>query len=168
MQPDIATRVADALTEKPVSALEDIAALAGSTVADVVRHLPEGEATCVPGSHFVDVMQAMRKWGEITMVVNTGNVILEAKAPMPDGSVGRGFYNLKGKPIGGHLKYEACNIIAFVSRSFMGAPTHSVHFYADDGSCMFKVYLGRDADRNFLPGQEDAFIALRNTLNEAG
>ena len=164
MSAEIASRVAAALSEKPVAALEDIAKLAETRVADVVRHLPEGEAVCVPGELFVEAMQDMKTWGEITFIVNTGDVILEAKAPLPDGSMGRGFYNLHGKPIGGHLKAEACEFIAFVSRKFMGVDTHSVQFYSESGDCMFKVYLGRDEERNFLPGQVDAFVALRDRL----
>ncbi len=164
MSDDIGARVAAALEEKPVAALEDIAATAGTSVIDVVRNLPEGEATCVDGSHFVEAMQAMRDWGEITLIVNTGDVILEGKAPMPDGSLAHGYYNLKGKPIGGHLKADACEMVAFVSRKFMGSDTHSVQFYSKAGNCMFKVYLGRDAERNFLPGQVDAFKALRDRL----
>lgn len=167
MQPDLSDRIAKALAETPMTALEDIAASANSTVADVVRHLPDGQSICVPGEFFVEAMQAMKDWGEITFIVNTGSVIFEGKAPLPDGSVARGFYNLHGKPLGGHLKYEACEMIAFVSRDFMGKQTHSVQFYDTDGACMFKIYLGRDADRNFLPGQEDAFCALRDKLNEA-
>lgn len=164
MSDDIAVRVANALSEKPMAALEDIAKLAKTRVSDVVRNLPEGEAICVDGSHFVDAMQDMRSWGDITFIVNTGNVILEAKGEIPDGKLGHGYYNLHGKPIGGHLKASACELVAFVSRKFMGADTHSVQFYGDDGTCMFKVYLGRDAERNFLPGQVDAFAALRDRL----
>ena len=109
-------------------------------------------------------MQDMRTWGEITFIVNTGNVVFEAKGDIPDGKMGRGYYNLHGKPIGGHLKADACELIAFVSRKFMGSDTHSVQFYANDGSCMFKIYLGRDAERNFLAGQVDAFFGSARTV----
>lgn len=164
MSTEIAERVASALAEKPVSALEDIAKLAGTSVSDVVRNLPAGEAAIVEGGAFVDVMQDIKTWGEITMIVNTGDVIMEGKAPMPDGSVAHGYYNLHGKPLGGHLKVDACEFIAFVSRKFMGKDTHSIQFYSTSGDCMFKVYLGRDENRAFLPGQVDAFLALRDRL----
>ena len=166
MSDDLAERIAAAQKENPMSSLEDIASHAGVRVSDVVRTLPEGEAICIDGSHFVAAMQDMRTWGEITFIVNTGNVVFEAKGDIPDGKMGRGYYNLHGKPIGGHLKADACELIAFVSRKFMGSDTHSVQFYADDGSCMFKIYLGRDAERNFLAGQVDAFSALRDRLSD--
>ncbi|WP_319530450.1 heme utilization cystosolic carrier protein HutX [uncultured Cohaesibacter sp.] len=164
MSEEISARVAAALAEKPTSALEDIAKRANVRVIDVVRNLPDGEAHCVDGEHFVDVMQSMRNWGDITFIVNTGTVIFEAKGQIPDGSLGHGYYNLHGKPIGGHLKADACELIAFVSRTFMNSETHSVQFYAKDGTCMFKVYLGRDEDRNILPGQVDAFKTLRDRI----
>lgn len=167
MTDTIAAQVAAALAEKPMSALEDIASMAGTTVAGVVRNLPEGEAVLAGGQHFVAAMQDMKDWGEVTLIVNTGDVILEVKAPLPDGSLGRGFYNLHGKPAGGHLKADACDFVAFVSRKFMGKDTHSVQFYGKNGPCMFKVYLGRGADRDILPGQAEAFKALRTRLTAA-
>lgn len=161
---DLATRISDVMKDAPATALEEIADKAGCSVAEVVRHLPAGEATCLPGRHFVEVMQDIRNWGEITFIVNTGDVILEAKAPLGDGSLGHGFYNLHGKPISGHLRADACEMIAFVSRSFMGRATHSVQFYNQTGGCMFKIYLGRDDKKNFLTGQEQAFANLRHRL----
>ncbi|MCO6383841.1 heme utilization cystosolic carrier protein HutX [Oceanicola sp. 502str15] len=161
------TPLATAFAEKPMAPLEEIAATAGVTVAEVLRALPDGEAVCIAGSHFVEVMQAMRDWGEVTTIVNTGDVVLEVKAPIPDGSVARGYYNLSGKPLHGHLKLEACETIAFVSREMFGRLGHSVQFYSHAGNCMFKVYLGRDEARNFLPGQEAAFTALRARLSAA-
>ncbi len=166
MSNDLAARIIAVQEENPMHSLEDIARLAEARVSDVVRNLPEGEAICIDGRHFVEAMQDMRNWGEITFIVNTGNVVFEARGEIPDGKIGRGYYNLHGKPIGGHLKAEACELIAFVSRKFMGSDTHSVQFYADDGSCMFKIYLGRDAERNFLSGQVKAFESLRDRLAE--
>ena len=156
--------LATAIAEMPMAPLEEIARKAGTSVADVLQSSPKGTATCISGSHFIEVMQAMRSWGEVTFIVNTGNVVLEVKAPIPDGTEGRGYYNLSGKPLHGHLKLDACETIAFVSREMMGRLGHSVQFYAFDGSCMFKIYLGRDNAGAFLPGQEQAFAALRDQM----
>ncbi|MBY6049789.1 heme utilization cystosolic carrier protein HutX [Vannielia litorea] len=158
------TTLAAAFAEKPMAPLEDIARMAGTSVAEVLHNLPGGEATCIAGTHFIEVMQEMRSWGEVTFIVNTGDVVLEVKAPIPDGSEGRGYYNLSGKPLHGHLKIDACETIAFVSREMMGRLGHSVQFYSFDGNCMFKVYLGRDENRAFLPGQEAAFAKLRDRM----
>lgn len=157
-------RVRAALAEQPKAALERIADAAGVTVAEVVRHLPEGEAVCIDGAHFVEVMGDLTDWGAVTLIVNTGDVVLEARGEIPAGSLGRGYYNLHGKPIGGHLKADACGMIAFVSRELFSAMTHSIQFYAKAGHCMFKVYLGRDENRAMRPEQIERFVALRDRL----
>ncbi len=41
-------------------------------------------------------------------------------------------------------------------------------FYSRDGHCMFKVYLGRDAERQLIPAQVERFLALRERLAAAG
>lgn len=158
--------IAQALAATPHAALEDIAKAAGTTPLEVLYALPEGEVTVFPGRLMVEVLDEMASWGEITLVVNTGPVILEAKAPLQGGSVGQGMYNFKGKPIGGHLKIEACTRVAFVRRKLFGTETRSVQFYDTEGGCMFKVYLGRDAQRQMLPGQIAAFDALEARLLE--
>lgn len=55
---------------------------------------------------------AMTGWGEATLVVNTGDVVLEARGELPAGQLAHGWYNLHGKPIGGHLKADRCKLIA--------------------------------------------------------
>ncbi|MBK5927691.1 heme utilization cystosolic carrier protein HutX [Rhodobaculum claviforme] len=159
-----AAAIRAALAATPEAALEDIAAAAGVPPGAVLDHLPAGEVTLVPGAAFVDVMRDLAGWGEVTVVLNTGPVILEAKGAVPLGRLGHGFYNLHGAPIGGHFRAEACARIAFVSRRFMGIETHSVQFHTAEGACMFKVYLGRDAERRMHPDQIARFLALRDRL----
>ncbi len=156
--------LAAALAANPTAALEDIARAAGTTPLDVLRALPHGEATILPGRHMVAALDDIAGWGEITFIVNTGPVILEAKAPLGGGTVASGMYNLKGKPIGGHLNIAACDAVAFVRRKLFSMETRSVQFYAGDGSCLFKVYLGRDAERRLIPEQIAAFDRLEARL----
>ena len=161
--------LAEALAATPHAALEDIARAANTTPLAVLAALPADEVTALPGSLMVEVLDAMAGWGEITLVVNTGPVILEAKAPLQGGTVAQGMYNFKGKPIGGHLQIEACACVAFVRRKLFGTETRSVQFYDTDGGCMFKVYLGRDASRQMIPAQIAAFDALESAaLQQAG
>ena len=153
--------VAASLAAAPGAVLEEIAARHGVSTADVVACLPAGEALTISGSRFEDVMTAIAGWGEVTFLVNTPDVILEAKGTVPQGSMGRGFYNLHGKPIGGHLKADNCASIAFVSRKLFSSDTHSVQFYNRDGGCMFKIYLGRGENRELIPEQIEQYLALR-------
>ncbi|MCL4684881.1 heme utilization cystosolic carrier protein HutX [Myxococcota bacterium] len=164
MRDDTRNRLHAAIAEKPSAPLEEIAAQAGTTVADVVHALPGGAAVCVSGDRFVDVMTDIAGWGEITFIVNTGDVILEAKGELPSGKTGRGFFNLHGKPIAGHLKADACGMIAFVTRKLFGSDTCSVQMYAHAGHCLFKIYLGRDAEGRLRPDQIARFEALRDRL----
>lgn len=157
---DPALRIKAAMAETPTAALEDIAKASGTSVAAVLRALPKGEAHCISGAHFVTVMDAFHDWGDMTFIVNTGDVILEAKG-IVKGAMGRGMYNLSGKAVAGHLKPQACDMIAFVSRKLFGMDTHSIQFYNAEGACLFKIYLGRDADRQIVPDQVTKYHDLR-------
>jgi putative heme utilization carrier protein HutX len=159
--------LADTLAANPHAALEDIARAAGTTPLAVLEALPPGEVVPLPGRLMVEVLDAIAGWGEITLVVNTGAVILEAKAPLQGGTVAQGMYHFKGKPIGGHLQIDACARVAFVRRKLFGSETRSVQFYDTAGGCMFKVYLGRDPQRQMIPAQIAAFEALQTRLREA-
>lgn len=161
------TAIRAALAATPDAAIEDIAVAASVPPGAVIDHLPAGEVTLATGAAFVAVMQDLAQWGAVTVILNTGPVIFEAKGALPPGRLRHGFYNLHGGPIGGHVRAEACARIAFVSRRFMGVETLSVQFYTEAGACMFKVYLGRDAERRMHPDQIARFAALRDRLAAA-
>lgn len=156
--------LAEALAATPNAALEDIARAAGVTPLQVLEALPPGEVTALPGHLMAAVLDDIAGWGEVTVIVNTGPVILEAKGPMHGGTIAHGMYNLKGKPIGGHLRIDACARVAFVRRKLFASETRSVQFYGTDGACLFKVYLGRDESRAMIPAQIAAFDALEARL----
>lgn len=155
------------LQENPGAVLDYLAKEHDVSAADIVSCLPEHEASVVDGDLFERVMLAMTEWGDITFLVHTEDVILECKGSIPKGSTARGFYNLHGAPIGGHLKGSNCVSIAFVSRPLFSSQTMSVQFFNAKGHCMFKVYLGRDEKRNLLPDQIEKFEALRDALCSA-
>lgn len=155
-----------AIEANPTGALEDIAATAGATPLAVLDALPAGEVVSLPGTLFAEVMADITGWGEITFIVNTPNIIFEVKAPLGHGKIGHDMFNLHDKAIGGHIHYQKCDRIAFVRRKFFGMDTASVQFYAKDGSCMFKIYLGRDENRALKPEQIAAMDALQARLLE--
>ena len=81
------------------------------------------------------------------------------------GSHGRGYFNIHGdSPIGGHLKIERCAAIYFVDRPFFGRRSCSVQFLNGDGEAMFKVFAGRDEQRELKADQVARFEALRTKL----
>lgn len=158
------------LAENPDCILETLADRYRVPVQTVVESLPGEMRVRVPGGAFPDVMADVAKWGSVTVIVHTRDLILECQAALPPGKMGHGFYNLQGAgPLSGHLRADHCESIYFVRRPFMGKDTLSIQFFNGEGHTMFKVYVGRDAQRNLKVDQVDLFNALarRVALPEA-
>lgn len=164
LSPQTKAEIAKHLEEEPGAVLDYIAREHGVSLADVIACLPADQARTVDGALFDTVMGDISGWGEITFIVHTEDIILEAKGPLPAGKKAHGFYNLSGGPIGGHLKDGNCAAIAFVSRPLFTSQTKSVQFFNKEGGCMFKIYLGRDENRDLVASQVTAFEALRKRL----
>jgi len=157
--------LAERLAKNPDGVLERIAAEYGVSTRDVVAALPAAHQTFVGGDRFQDVMADLEAWGEVLFIVHTPDIVLECVGRIPPGTIGRGYFNLHGdSPIGGHIRYEACASIAFVSRPFMGRHSCSIQFFNAAGEAMFKIFVRRDAERNLLPEQVALFEALRGRL----
>lgn len=75
--------------------------------------------------------------------------------------VGRGYYNLNMKDdegtLHGHVKLGNLAQIAFVSLPFRGKESYNIAFIANNGQTIFKVYLGRDEQRQLFPHQVEKF-----------
>ncbi|MCC8933642.1 heme utilization cystosolic carrier protein HutX [Rhizobium sp. 'Codium 1'] len=155
-------RALAALAEKPDGVIEQIAAKADVTPAEVLAILPEGAAMLVPSEHWEPIWKDLTSWGEILMIVHTDDIVLEVEGTLPEGSEGHGWFNIHGdSPIGGHIRKERCVSIAFVDRGFHGRRSCSVWFMNAEGKAMFKVFVRRDKERNLLEGQVSRFEALR-------
>lgn len=155
-------RALAALAEKPDGVIEQIAAKAEVTPAEVLAILPEGAAVVVPSEKWEPIWKDLTSWGEILMIVHTEDIVLEVEGQLPEGSEGHGWFNIHGdSPIGGHIRKERCVSIAFVDRGFHGRRSCSVWFMNADGKAMFKVFVRRDKERNLLEDQVARFEALR-------
>jgi putative heme utilization carrier protein HutX len=142
--------------------IEQIAREYGVSTLEVVRKLPEEHRTLLPGSAFERIMGALTTWGEVLFIVHTPDIVLECAGRIPPGSFARGYYNIHGdSPIGGHIKAENCEAIAFVSRPFMGRASRSIQFFNKNGEAMFKIFVRRDEKREMLAEQVALFDALR-------
>jgi putative heme utilization carrier protein HutX len=158
-------RALAALAEKPDGVIEQIAAKAEVTPAEVLAILPEGAAVVVPSEKWELIWKDLTSWGEILMIVHTDDIVLEVEGSLPEGSEGHGWFNIHGdSPIGGHIRKERCVSIAFVDRGFHGRRSCSVWFMNADGKAMFKVFVRRDNERNLLEDQVARFEALRQTV----
>lgn len=158
-------RALAALAAKPDGVIEQIAAKAEVTPAEVLAILPEGAAVVVPAERWETIWKDLTSWGEILMIVHTDDIVLEVEGSLPEGSEGHGWFNIHGdSPIGGHIRKERCVSIAFVDRGFHGRRSCSVWFMNADGKAMFKVFVRRDKERNLLEDQVSRFEALRQSI----
>ena len=135
--------------------------------------LPEGKILTALPAEFVRVFEADRAeeifaqiagWGTFTTIIEKCGSIFEIKDRFPEGVMGRGYYNLnmKGKQgaLHGHLKLDNIAQIAFVSLPFRGKESYNIAFIAHNGETIFKVYLGRDEQRQLFPEQVEKFKAF--------
>jgi putative heme utilization carrier protein HutX len=142
--------------------LEQIARDYGVSTLEVVRNLLPEYSTVVEAQPFADIMQDVTTWGDILFIVHTPDIVLECAGPLPPGTFGRGYYNVHGEgPIGGHIRAENCEAIAFVSRPFMSRASCSIQFFNGAGEAMFEIFVRRDAARELIPAQVAQFDALR-------
>lgn len=151
--------------EDPGALFESVAETHGVTCREVVEALPAEARRFAPGSAFVAVMDDIAEWGEVTFIVHTADGIFEFGGRVPKGQEGRGYFNLAGSAgLHGHLRHERCAAIAFVERPFFGRLSASVLFINRDGGFMFKVFVGRDENRDLKPEQLARFRALAERL----
>jgi len=151
-----------ALNEQPDGVLDDIARRHGAPLRIVLDLLPEGAARFADGARFADIWADLVEWGPVTFIVHTEDGVFETKAPLPPGSEARGYFNIHGEsPLGGHLRIARCAAIYFVDRPFFGRRSCSLQFINLDGWAMFKVFVGRDEQRELIKDQLERFERLR-------
>ncbi|HRO48844.1 MAG TPA: heme utilization cystosolic carrier protein HutX [Hyphomicrobium sp.] len=156
-----------ALADDPGGILEATASRHGLSLQDTVECLPADMWTRISGTHFVDVMRDLSEWGDVTVISHTKDAILEFEGPVPNGTLGHGFYNLGGgSGLSGHLRADNCKAIVFLRRPFMGKETLSVQFFNADGEAMFKIFVGRDESKKLKADQVKRFTQLETRFPE--
>ena len=130
---------------------------------ELVRRLPEELIFTLPGALAQTILERVAAWGRVTTIMEVAGSIFEVKASLPKGRVGHGYYNLFGEPgqLHGHLKLDAVANISLQSKPHRGSEAYAIVFYAEDGGCIFKIYLGRDEQGVLFPEQVTQFIALK-------
>ena len=117
------------MAENPGGVIEDVARDKNATCRAVLEALPEEMRSFAPGSAFVEAMQDIATWGQVTLIIHTDDGIFEVTDPVSQGEIGRGYFNLSGpKGLHGHLRHERCGGLAFVERPFMGKSSAFVAF----------------------------------------
>jgi putative heme utilization carrier protein HutX len=153
------------LAAKPDGVLEALSERHGVSYVSVLQSLEPLARQQASAAAFEEIWLDLTTWGSVTFVVHTLDGVFEAKAPIPPGSMGRGYFNIHGdSPIGGHLRIERCADIYFVDRIFFGRRSCSIQFINVDGEAMFKIFVGRDERREMKPEQLARFEHLRETF----
>lgn len=153
------------MTAEPGAIVETVAKDYGVTLRDVVEALPEANRRFAPASAFVEAMTDVSTWGEVTVIIHTDDGVMEFTGPVPPGKIAQNYYNLAGRTgFHGHLRHERCAGIAFVERPLFGRLSVSMLFLNTDGGIMFKIFVGRDENRELLADQLVAFRALADRL----
>jgi len=146
----------------PEGTLEQLAKEQGVTTIDVVRNLLPDHRTIVAGGHLPHIMREVSSWGEILLVIHTPDVVLEWPTQIPTGTASDGYFRFPGDtPIGGNIRWENCQHVAFICRPFLDRASRSIQFFNADGEVMFKIFVMRDGQRNLVPEQVEKFEALR-------
>ena len=163
---DVATMsLSDKLAAEPGLLFEKAAKDFSVTLRAVVDALPAEMRKFAPGEAFIDVMGEVAKWGDVTVIIHTEDGVMEFSGPVPEGKVGQGYYNLGGsKGFHGHLRHDRCSGVGFIERPFFGRPSASILFFNLEGGVMFKVFVGRDEQRNLKAYQLAAFRAVANKV----
>ncbi len=154
--------IREALAAEPDGVLDEMARRLGAPLSAVFACLPEGAAAAVSGGRFEAIWRELVSWGPVTFIVHTLDGVFEIKAALPPGRAGHGYFNIHGDgPLGGHLRADCCAAIYFIDRPFFKRRSCSLQFINLDGDAMFKVFVGRDANRELIADQLERFERLR-------
>lgn len=160
---ELKLKVAALLADNPKLHAVSISEQLAVTEGEVVMSYPDEMVCLLPGHLAKTIIESLPEWGPVTTIVHSMGSIFEVKAAFPKGKEARGYYNLMGKEgeLHGHLRLDHVSDVALVSKPFMGQESYFIGFFAVTGECVFKVYLGRDKQRNLFPEQIEKFKLLK-------
>ena len=159
------TELKHKIAENPDVVIEFAAKEHGVTCQTILEALPDDMRRFAAGENFIPAMDDIATWGDLTTIINTDDGIFEIGGAMPKGTLGHGYFNLGGSAgLHGHLKHDRCGAVAFVERTFNNKKSVFVAFVNIDGGIMFKVFVGRDENRELKEDQLVKFRALRDKL----
>ena len=116
----------------------------------------------MPGEMAQELLQTVSEWENTTTIILHGGSVFEFKGVFPRGELAQGFYNLKGSSgFEGHLNLDKVDRIYFQSKSHRGRESHAFVFRDAQGSCIFKIFIGRDASGNLYQTQKGQYLQLQ-------
>jgi len=159
-------QVQELLASESGYTLEQMAKHLDTSVREVIANLPTEMASLAGSDALWQLIEELPTWGKVTAIVQNEGSVFEFKGEFPKGSIAHGYYNFMHhkNPFHGHLLVEGLVEVAFVSKPHRGSESHSMVFLAPSGNCVFKVFLGRDAERKLIPEQVERFKQLKQQL----
>ncbi|MBE2894244.1 heme utilization cystosolic carrier protein HutX [Spirabiliibacterium falconis] len=160
---DLANEVANILADEPQLNTLDLAKRLDKPEGDIICALPAQWVHVISGVQCEELLHELSQWGKLVTIIEKEGSIFEVKQPFPLGCSGYGYYNLNmhgGEPVGalyGHLKLSNVDKIALVSKPFRGKESYAFAFITKCGQVMFKIYLGRNEQRELIPEQVAKF-----------
>ncbi|PID75677.1 MAG: heme utilization cystosolic carrier protein HutX [Deltaproteobacteria bacterium] len=141
----------------------------GVPEAVVVAALPDEKRTFVNADKFEEIWTELVQWEKATFIVSSPGAIVEYKGRLPQGSFGRGYFNLmdKDNPLGGHLMISKLASICFLDKQLFGLESLSLQFFDGEGAQMFAVYVGREK-KALIPSVKQAWTSLREKYARLG
>ncbi len=120
----------------------------------------------IPGQQAQQILEEIATWQQAvtTIVIHAGSVF-EFKGPFPAGTLGHGYYNLKGDyGFEGHLNLAEVSTISLQDKPHRGRDSYAFVFERSNGEVMFKIFLGRDESGDIYREQLTRFKAFQLTI----
>ncbi|WP_373779049.1 heme utilization cystosolic carrier protein HutX [Glaesserella sp.] len=156
--------VADNIKQNPNEMTLEIASRLQQPEGTILMALPDEFVKLFPATRAEEILTEISQWGRFTTIIEKEGCIFEIKDRFPSGIIGHGYYNLNMKDqegaLHGHLKLDNIAHIAFISQPFHSKESYNIAFIAHNGQTIFKVYLGRDDQRQLFPEQVEKFNAF--------
>ena len=108
------------------------------------------------------LLEELATWGPTTTVILHGGSVFEFKGPFPTGSMGHGYYNLKGENgFEGHIGLAAITQVQFQDKLHRGRQSYAFDFKDKDDASVFKVFVGRDSSGELISTQVERFKQIQ-------
>jgi putative heme utilization carrier protein HutX len=116
----------------------------------------------MPGEQASQLLEKVSEWQNTTTIILHGGSVFEFKGVFPKGELAHGFYNLKGNTgFEGHLKLGEIACIHFQDKLHRGRESYAFVFTDSSGSCIFKIFVGRDTYGQLYASQKSEFLAYQ-------
>ncbi|MDR1941153.1 MAG: hypothetical protein LBQ47_02395 [Endomicrobium sp.] len=128
------------------------------TELEVLKVLDGNKDVRLLGKEFVKKLLAdLHSLGELLMLIEREGSVFEITSPFPCGEEGHGYYNFHRAPFSGHFNIDKITNVAVVAETLFGKRSCSWRFIGEDGSSVLKVYIKRDANKEFLKPHLESF-----------